>query len=150
ARRLVSTPRRLLALVLGRAVSPPDDAIAAAWIDVAEPTRSQILAGLSPDDAASVRDVVWGRVPPSHPAGGTPSLLLAGDRDAVVPLDAAESLARGAGAELHVIEGTGHWPLAGAGWQTTVGVVHRWLVQRLGAALLELYPEAMAEREADD
>jgi hypothetical protein len=29
-------------------------------------------------------------------------------------------------------------------------VVHRWIVQRLGASLLELYPEAMAARESDE
>jgi pimeloyl-ACP methyl ester carboxylesterase len=150
AQRLISTPRRLLSLVLGGAVSPPEGATAAVWIDVAEPTRSQVAAGLALEDAASVRDVAWGRVSPSRPAGGAPVLLLAGELDAVLPLGAAESLARGVGAELRVLEGTGHWPLAGAGWQKTVGIVHRWLVQRLGAALLELYEEAMVERDADD
>jgi pimeloyl-ACP methyl ester carboxylesterase len=150
ARRLVSTPRRVLSLIVGGPVSPPVGAVAAAWIDVAEPTRSQVVAGLALEDAASVRDVAWGRVLPPRPAGDAPVLLLAGERDAVLPLGAAEALARDVGAELRVLEGIGHWPLAGSGWQTTVGIVHRWLVQRLGAALLDLYEEAMAERDADD
>ena len=31
-----------------------------------------------------------------------------------------------------------------------VAAVHRWIVQRLGAPLLELYPEAMAAREEEE
>ncbi len=150
AQRLISTPRRLLSLIFGGGVPPPEGSAAAAWIDLADPARSQVLAGLTLEDAASVRDVAWGRVPLARPAGGAPTLLLAGELDAVLPLGSADSFARGVGAELRVLEGAGHWPLAGAGWQSTVAIVHRWLVQRLGAALLELYEEAMAERDAED
>lgn len=150
AQRLISSPRRLLSLVLGGAVQPPDGSTAAGWIDVGDPVRSQVLAGLALEDAASVRDVAWGRVPTARPADGSPVLLVAGDLDAFLPMQAAESLAGSVGAELRVLEGVGHWPLAGAGWQATVALVHRWLVQRLGVALLELYEEAMAERDAED
>jgi hypothetical protein len=59
-------------------------------------------------------------------------------------------LTQALGADERVIEDAGHWILAGPSWQRTVDVVHRWLVQRLGAPLLELYPEAMAEREAEE
>jgi pimeloyl-ACP methyl ester carboxylesterase len=150
AQRLIATPRRLISLVLGGAVAPPDGVAAAAWIDVPEPVRAQVGAGLTLEEAASVRDVAWGRVSPKRPLGDAPTLVVAGDRDALLRVDEADALARDAGGELRVLEGAGHWPLAGAGWQAAVGVVHRWLVQRLGAALLELYEEAMAERDEDD
>ena len=150
AQRLIATPRRVISLVLGGAVAPPDEAVAVAWMDVPEPVRRQVIAGLTLEEAASVRDVAWGRIRPARPAGGAPVLVLAGDRDALLPIDVADALAREVGGELRVLEGGGHWPLAGAGWQTAVGVVHRWLVQRLGAGLLELYEEAMAARDEDD
>jgi pimeloyl-ACP methyl ester carboxylesterase len=147
AQRLIASPRRLLSLVLGGAIAPPDGPAAATWLDVPDPVRAQVAQGLTREDAASVRDVAWGRIQPARPAGGPPVLVLAGDRDAFLPVDSAEALARAVGAEHRVLEGAGHWPLAGAGWQTAVAVVHRWLVQRLGAGLLELYEEAMADRE---
>jgi hypothetical protein len=53
-------------------------------------------------------------------------------------------------AEVHVLESAGHWPFAGPCWQNAVALVHRWLVQRLGEPLLELYAETMAERDAED
>ena len=147
AQRLIASPRRLVSLVLGGMVAPPDGPAAAAWLDVPEPVRAQTVRGLAGEDAASVRDVAWGRVRAARPVNDPPVLVLAGDRDAYLPLDSAEALARAVGAERQVLEGAGHWPLAGAGWQTAVAVMHRWLVQRLGAGLLELYEEAMAERE---
>jgi pimeloyl-ACP methyl ester carboxylesterase len=147
AQRLIASPRRLLSLVLGGAIAPPAGAAAAGWLDVPEPVRTQVMRGLAREDAASVRDVAWGRVQPVRPASAPPALVLAGDRDAFLPLGSADALARAIGGERRVLEGAGHWPLAGAGWQSAVAVVHRWLVQRLGAGLLELYEEAMAERE---
>jgi len=48
------------------------------------------------------------------------------------------------------VEGAGHWPHVGPTWAALVNLVHRWLIQRLGAPLLEQYADAMAERDADD
>jgi pimeloyl-ACP methyl ester carboxylesterase len=135
-RSLARAPRVLLALLLGRDVPPPGREAA-----------SPAPVPLAPESAAAVRDVLWGRVRPT-PAG-IPTLVVAGDRDPLLPLDDAEALARTLGAERATIAGAGHWPLVDATWQQTAGVVHRWLVQRLGAPLLELYPEAMAERDAE-
>jgi pimeloyl-ACP methyl ester carboxylesterase len=146
---LVRSPRRLLALLRGGPVAPPDGAAAAPWLDLPDPSRSAARAALGDDDAASVRDAVWGRVP-VVPAAGVPTVVVAGDRDRLLPAPAAASFARAAGAELLGLDGGGHWPLAGPGWQGAVAVVHRWLVQRLGAPLLELYEEAMAERDSSD
>jgi pimeloyl-ACP methyl ester carboxylesterase len=79
-----------------------------------------------------------------------PAVVVAGDRDRLLPADAAAAFARAAGADLLRLDGAGHWPLAGPRWQPAVATVHRWLVQRLGAPLLELYEEAMADRDAED
>jgi len=149
ARTLAGGPRSLLALVFGGRVRPPGAGAGAAWLDVPEPGRAPLVAALEPEDAASVREVAWGRVRLA-PAAGVPTLVVAGARDALLPAPAADRLARALGAELRVLPAAGHWPLAGPAWQDAVALVHRWLVQRLGEPLLELYPEALAERETDD
>jgi pimeloyl-ACP methyl ester carboxylesterase len=149
ARLLTRAPRSLLALISGRPVPPPAGPTAKPWLDLPEPAAAGVRAFLAPDDAASVREVAWGRLRLT-PASGPPALLVAGANDRLLPPAAAEPLARTLGAELRMVAGAGHWLLAGPGWQDTVALVHRWLVQRLGAPLLELYEEAMAEREADD
>jgi pimeloyl-ACP methyl ester carboxylesterase len=146
-RRLTLAPRNLLPLVLGGRVPPPG--AGAGWLDLPEPGRSRLAADLAPDDAAMVRELAWGRLALPR-AAGIPALVIAGDHDALVPPDAAAGFARATGAELQLLAGAGHWPLAGPSWQAAVALVHRWLVQRLGAPLLELYAEAMAERDADD
>jgi pimeloyl-ACP methyl ester carboxylesterase len=149
ARLLVRAPGSLLALVLGRPVPPPAGAAAAPWLDLVEPLAGGVRVALAPEDAASVRDVAWGRFRPP-PAAGIPAVLVGGARDRILPPADAEALARRLGAEPHVLEGAGHWSLAGPTWQAAVALVHRWLVQRLGEPLLELYAEAVAEREAED
>jgi pimeloyl-ACP methyl ester carboxylesterase len=145
ARTLVRRLRSLWALVGGGRVPPPDgDAAALLCGELPAPTRAQVLAALGSDDAAAVRDVVWGRV--ALAPAPVPTLLVSGARDPLLPPPAAATLAATLGAEHRTLEQAGHWPLAGAAWQPTVDLVHRWLVQRLGEPLLELYPEAMVER----
>src|SRR5439155_11196982 len=114
---------------------------AAAWADLPPARRASTGA----EDAAAVREVVWGRVHPA--AAGVPTLVVAGACDPLLPLPTADALAQSLGAELRVLEGAGHWPLAGVSWQPAVSLVHRWLVQRLGEPLLETYAEALADRE---
>ena len=145
ARQLVLAPRSLLALLAGRPVPVPAGPAAAAWADLPPALR----ASTGPEDAAAVRDVVWGRVRPVA-AAGVPTLVVAGAGDPLLPPPAAEALARSLGADLRVLEGARHWVLAGAGWQPAVALVHRWLVQRLGEPLLETYAEALADREPSD
>jgi len=147
-RRLCFAPRPLLALVRGGALDPPSGRAALAWLDVPDPSRSTVRAGLEPEDAAAVRDVVWNRVALSPP--GVPALVVAGERDALLPASAAAGFAAAIGADVQIVPGAGHWLLAGPSWQPAVTLLHRWLVQRLGAGLLEFYEEAMAERDAED
>ena len=144
ARRLVLGARSLFALVAGTPVPPP----ARAWLDF-DPVPAELVDAIAPDDAVAVRDVVWGRSRPA-PAGAVPGLLLAGDRDALLPPAEARRLAASVGADVAMLEGAGHWPFVGPSWQRAVAVVHRWLVQRLGEPLLDLYAETMAERDAED
>jgi pimeloyl-ACP methyl ester carboxylesterase len=146
ARILSLGPRALVALVLGGRVAP---AGGPAWLDVAEPAATAIRALLGPEEAAGVRDALRGRVPGGG-IGRARALVVAGDGDRLLPAAAAASLARALGAELQTVQGAGHWLLGGAAWQTTVRVVHRWLVQTLGETLLERYAETMSERDADD
>src|SRR5207247_1721353 len=108
ARRLVLAPRSLLALLAGRPVPAPVGPAAAAWADLPPALR----ASTGPEDATVVREVVWGRVRPVA-AAGVPTLVVAGAGDPLLSPPAADALARSLGAELRVLEGAGHWPLAG-------------------------------------
>jgi pimeloyl-ACP methyl ester carboxylesterase len=139
-RRLVRAPRTLVALLLRRPVGPPGEGVLAGASAPAAARR-----GLGPEPAA----VLWEAMR-RGPVGVTrrPVLVVGGDADPLLPLPALHAFARRLGADARVLEGAGHWPHVGPGWQGVVPVVHRWLVQRLGEPLLERYAEAMAEREA--
>jgi pimeloyl-ACP methyl ester carboxylesterase len=78
------------------------------------------------------------------------ALVVHGGRDPLLSAAAAARLAGELGADACELPDAGHWPLLGASWQACVRHVHTWLVRRLGEPLLELYEEAMADRDADD
>jgi pimeloyl-ACP methyl ester carboxylesterase len=80
-------------------------------------------------------------------AARVPTLLLSGERDALLPPAAARRLADELGGEAAVLAGAPHWLLGSAHWLACASRVHRWLVHRLGEPLLELYAETMAERD---
>jgi pimeloyl-ACP methyl ester carboxylesterase len=77
-----------------------------------------------------------------------PGLVVAGREDPVTPPASAQALSASMGAELEVVTG-GHRLLVEAGWEERVARVHRWLIKKLGAELLALYEEAIADREGD-
>jgi len=142
-------PATIVPLLVGRAVPPPTAAAAVPLCgELPPPLRSALLAALVPESPRLVRDVVRGRTAPS-PVSGVPTLLVTGDCDPLLPPPAAAALARALGAQHEALDAAGHWLLAGPAWQRGVGLVHRWLVQRLGEPLLERYAEAMAERDED-
>ena len=150
ARALTLEPRNLLRLLLGQPVAPPrGQALSLVWGVLGDAARDRVLAMLGPEDATTVWEVARGRIALA-PAPGVPTLLVAGARDPLLPGADALALAGTLGAEPLTLPDVGHWPFAGPTWLKAVDVVHRWLVQRLGAELLELYPEAMAEREANE
>jgi pimeloyl-ACP methyl ester carboxylesterase len=111
--------------------------------------RAGVERGLAAEHPAVLRELLRGRVRPLA-AGATPTLLATGERDPLLPPPAAAALAAAIGAEHRVLPGLGRWLPCAPGWERCVGIVHRWTVQRLGTALLELYAEAMAERDAND
>src|SRR5437764_443955 len=114
--------------------------------ELAPPLRRTVAANFAPESARVLREVMRPRTSPRG-AGGVPALVVAGDRDPLLPPPMAAAFADALGAEHQPLAGAGHWLLAGVAWQRTVGLVHRWIVQRLGEPLLERYAEAMAERE---
>jgi pimeloyl-ACP methyl ester carboxylesterase len=102
--------------------------------------RVQLAADLTPEDPALLRDLLWRRWTP--PCVHAPTLsVVSGEAARRPPV---------LGAEQQAVAGAGRSLLAAATWQATADLVHRWLVRRLGAPLLELYPEAMAEREDEE
>lgn len=138
-RRAVSPWGVLAGLLLGRRIARP-----AAWLAETD------AAGWRRDaeEAAVVVDLVRGRTAVGRL--GVPTLLVAGDRDPRCQTRERAALAEALGAEVFVLPDAGSVPLAVGEWQTHAGAVHRWLVQRLGETNLELYAEAMADREDDD
>jgi non-heme chloroperoxidase len=136
-RRLGWRLATLADLLRGGECRPPADA---------DPRVAHLLA---PDDRETVLDVIRCRGVAS-PGAGAPALVIAGDHDPLAPPADTDQLAAAIGAEQHRIREAGHWLVADEHWQTTANVLHRWLVRRLGEGLLELYAEAMAERDAED
>jgi hypothetical protein len=113
-----------------------------------------------PAPAGAAREVLFGSAAP--PARATESIALVRDvlRARVVSPPAelpvvvlaarGDRLAAGAappGAEVIELAVPGRSLIGPAAWQTTADALHRWLVRRLGVENLELYEEAMAERE---
>lgn len=84
-----------------------------------------------------------------RPARVPPTLVLRGGADPVVTNDDVRRLVGELGADFSEIPAEGHWLLAPPAAQECVHRVHRWLVQRLGEDNLELYAEAMADRDDD-
>ncbi len=130
-------------LLWGGAIRPPGDG------DVYGGLSRRTAAMLGPDDREALLDVMRARGV-GTPAPGAPALVVAGGNDPLAPCVTTASLAAAMGAEHQVIPSAGHWLIADAHLQATGGLLHRWLVRRLGEGLLDLYAEAMAEREADE
>jgi hypothetical protein len=140
AMRAAVSPWAVLAgLVAGRAVARP-----AAWPPVEGPAEWR----RSHEEAALVVDVVRGRT--ALHSAPIPTALVVGERDPRSNPPERNALAAQLGADLVVLPGAAGAPLAIGAWQEHAGAVHRWLVQRLGETLLELYEEAMAERDDPD
>ncbi len=139
ARRLVRRWAALAAIVRGRDMPPPQGGGARAAF-------GEIPAGLAPDSARALLDVARAR-PLERPPLEMPALVLASPMDPLLPGADAAALAAMLGADRVEIAGAGHWPILPPTWRRTAGAVHRWLIRRLGEPLLELYEEAMAERD---
>ena len=149
ARELTLGVRSALPLLLGRPVPPPrgyqEELLLGA---LPESVRERVRAGLGPESAATIWEAARGVR--EGPGGTLPAVIVSGGRDPLVPAAEAAALAAALDAEHVVLPDAGPWPMAGPGWQAVVGTVHRWIVQRLGEPLLELYPEAMAAREEEE
>src|SRR6059058_3468513 len=147
--RAAPRPGTFLQLLLARPVPPPGVRAAAPLCgELAAPLCRAVVASLAPESPRVLREVVRPRTPPAAVAG-VPALVVTGDRDPLLPAPAAAAFARALGAEHQSLDGAGHWLFAGPAWQRGVGLVHRWIIQRLGEPLLERYAEAMTEREED-
>jgi pimeloyl-ACP methyl ester carboxylesterase len=149
ARELILGLGSALPLLLGRPVPPPhgyqEDLLLGGLPD---PIRANVRAELRPDSAAAVWETARGM---GDAEGVTaPTLVVTGGRDPLLPAaDAAVLAAALCGAHV-LLPDAGAWPINGPTWQAVVAAVHRWIVQGLGAPLLELYPEAMAAREEEE
>jgi pimeloyl-ACP methyl ester carboxylesterase len=75
-----------------------------------------------------------------------PGLVMAGKDDPVTPPASAQALSSAIGAEIEVVPGGHLLPIA-PGWEERVSRLHRWLIKKLGADLLALYEEAIADRD---
>ena len=146
ARALTGHWTLLLKRLWNQPVPPPGSMTALVLGDLPPSAQRSVQRNLGPEDASAVLDVARGRLEPA-PLGQLPALVVSGDQDPLLACADAAALARTMDAEHRLVAGAGHWLLAGSGWEPCVGIVHRWLVQRLGDSLLEFYPEAMAERD---
>lgn len=142
-RPLVRRGAVLAALLRGGLVPPPSGPAAVRCYGELSPAT---LEGLVFEHVAAVREVVRGHFALERPA--VPVVVGAARDDPL--LGDPRAMAAGLQADLLRLPGRGHWPLAREQAQETAAVLHRWLVQRFGEALLELHAEAMAERDGED
>jgi pimeloyl-ACP methyl ester carboxylesterase len=105
-------------------------------------------SGAVREPAALLRRLIERPLPVERPPQGVASLVVAGEHDCITPPASARSLAAWLGAEIEIIAGGHGLPFA-PGWEALVARLHRWLIKNLGADLLALYEEAVAEREGD-
>jgi pimeloyl-ACP methyl ester carboxylesterase len=145
-RRIAFELRVLWALVAGRPVPPPA-AADPPWSEA--PGGSDAHVETAPADPVVAREILWGRLATAS-VTGVPVLVVAGERDPYAGPDDVMALASRLGSKTALLPEAGHWLLGPRFFQATAGTVHRWIVQELGAPLLELYPEAMAAREEED
>jgi predicted alpha/beta hydrolase family esterase len=132
------------ALVRRRPVDPPGGVTGRAFLADRPP---DIVA--TPEDPRLLSELAR-RTPVPRPARMPPALVLHGARDPFLSSDEARGFATDLGADFVELEGLGHWVPAAPVWQRAGDQVHRWLVQRLGETNLELYAEAMADRDAEE
>jgi alpha-beta hydrolase superfamily lysophospholipase len=131
------------ALWLGRALRPPRGATLFRLMADAEPfNREALTRALVADDGRAALEVARGRVRLEDARRvAAPRLIVAGDSDPFVPLEAATRFADRIGASTSVVPGRGHWLVGGRALERAVAATQRFLVRRLGGDLLLLYPE---------
>jgi len=116
-------------MLRSRQLPVPTGAAARAFFGVSVP------GGVGADSGSLAREITRGNGVQPKPSA-VPTLVLAGEHDAIsAPADIRE-LATSISATLHQVQGAGHGMPWEAGWERRVGEVHRWLVQTLGESLL--------------
>jgi alpha-beta hydrolase superfamily lysophospholipase len=140
--RLVMRAGNWAALGLGRMLRPPRGAVLFHLVADADAFDRETLAGaLVADDPRPALEVARGRVRLGRTEHIAPRLVVTGDSDPFVPLEAATAFAEQIGATVSVMPGRGHWLIGGRALERTMAVMQRFLVRSLGGDLLLLYPE---------
>ena len=129
-------------LLRRRAVGPPVGRLGEAFLGE---VPAGIRATVTAEDPRLLADLARRRTI-VRPSAMPPTLVLRGARDPLLSRADAADLARQLAADHDELPG-GHWLTTAPAARECVHRAHRWLVQRLGEPLLELYAEAMAERE---
>jgi pimeloyl-ACP methyl ester carboxylesterase len=130
----------------GRLLDPPSGRTGFELVADAEPyQREAAIRAMVPDSARIAFQIARGevRIPPA----GTPRLIVAGDSDIFVPLDAATKFAESLGARLVSMQSRGHWLIGGRALERAINETQRFLVRALGQDLLLLYPEEWKTEE---
>jgi pimeloyl-ACP methyl ester carboxylesterase len=95
--------------------------------------QAAILDRLCPESGRAVREVLnWWLDPFMSTSVGAgalpmPSLVIAGERDAVHPTHTVRQTADRIGATYAVMPGMSHWLIGEAGWETVAGATLEWL-----------------------
>jgi pimeloyl-ACP methyl ester carboxylesterase len=135
ARQVLRDSGGMLARLLGRVGRAPRGR----W-------KGSYEAGDAEESPALLRRLIEQPPPLPPPPRDLPCLVMAGKEDPVTPAASAQALAAAIGAEIEIVPG-GHLLPNGPGWEDRVSRLHRWLIKRLGADLLALYEEAIADRD---
>lgn len=122
---------------LGRTFCPDERDFSGSWLaSLPERQRRDISRQMVPESCRLVSELFRRRVEIDPRQIGVPVLVVGGSQDRVVPVTALKRWADRLGADFQHYPEHGHWILQEEGSERVVRDIHRWLVQRLGEAIL--------------
>ena len=122
---------------LGRTFCPDERDFSRSWLaSLPERQRGGISRQMVPESGRLVSELFRRRVEIDPRRISAPVLVVGGSKDKVVPVTALKRWADRLGADFQHHPEHGHWILQEEGSERVVRDIHRWLVQRLGEAIL--------------
>jgi pimeloyl-ACP methyl ester carboxylesterase len=107
------------------------------WLSsVPQSRRGSILATMVPESAVLIRELLLGSGEPKGPPLSSPTLLVGGLEDALIPIRALRQRAMELGAERFEYPGHGHWLFGEDNGERIVRDIHRWVIRKLGQEIL--------------
>jgi pimeloyl-ACP methyl ester carboxylesterase len=107
------------------------------WLSsVPQTRRRSILSTMVPESPVLIRDLLLGSPEPEDSPLPSPTLLVGGLEDALIPISALRQRAIELGAERLEYPDHGHWLIGEDHGEQIVRDIHRWVIRKLGQGIL--------------